>query len=338
MVQMLRRILRVIEDRCRAFLTFFRFLGSMESTPRITAAEVNRDFVLNKCSYFADVHIWPLRKNIDPELWLTNFLPEEMDHAIHLLNGFLYFPEEFIDEMFKSAFQALSAVVVSETDSFLTIQTAWREFVDRVIITNVTGEQPNISDSGISFTRRAKQVLNISEERTLSNEDTLKLLLSSGPRPVVFVDDFVGSGNQFIDTWERSVRISSSVQMSFKKLASVRGNRFFYSPLICTQYGSERIETHCPEVILKPAHLISKRYNVFAADSLIWPDHLQPTATEFIKTASKRAGIPTAGSLEDWQGFHRLGLALAFADSVPDATLPIFTTTTNNWKPLTRRA
>jgi hypothetical protein len=309
----------------------------MESAAHITAAEVNRDFVLNKCSYFADVHIWPLRKAIDPELWLENFAADEMDHAVHLLNGFLYFPEEFINEMFKSAFQELSTVVVGETEPFLTAQTAWREFVDKVIITNVTGEMPNISDSGISFTRRAKQLLNISEERTLSNEETLKELLNNGPRPVVFVDDFVGSGNQFIETWERSVRISSSVQMSFKRLASVRGNRFFYCPLICTQYGFERIKASCPEAILRPAHLISNRYNVFAPNSLMWPDHLRSTATEFIKNVSKRAGIPTDGSLEDWQGFHRLGLALAFADSVPDATLPIFTATTNSWKPLFRR-
>jgi hypothetical protein len=338
MVRMIRRIWTSLRYVWHLSLNLFTFPRDMESSPRITAAEVNRDFVLSKCSYFVDVKIWPLRKSIDPELWLENFGAEEMDHAIHLLNGFLYFPDEFIEEMFKTAFQGLSTIVVSERDSFLAVQTAWREFVDKVIITNVTGETPNISDSGISFTRRAKQLLNISEQRTLSNEETLKELLNHGPRPVVFVDDFVGSGNQFIETWERSVRISSSMQISFKKLASVRGNRFFYTPLVCTQYGFERIKNRCPEAILKPAHLISDRYNVFAPDSLIWPAHLQPTASDFIKEASKRAGIPTEGALDEWQGFHRLGLALAFADSVPDASLPIFTVATNSWKPLIRRA
>src|ERR1051326_1020012 len=103
--------------------------------------------------------------------------------------------------MFKAAFQGLSQIVVPNHESFLAVQTEWREFVDKVVITNVTGESPNISDSGVSFTRRAKQLLGISESRTLTNEETIRDLLDNGPRPVVFVDDFVGSGNQFIETW-----------------------------------------------------------------------------------------------------------------------------------------
>src|SRR6267378_2337140 len=146
----------------------------MNSSPPITAAEVDRHFVLSKCDYFLDVQIWPLRQVIDPKLWLENFTASEIDHAVHLLNAFLYFSEPFVDEMFKAAFQGLSRIVVPETDSFLTIQTSWREFVDKVVITNVTGETPNISDSGVSFTRRAKLLLGISETRTLTNEQVLE--------------------------------------------------------------------------------------------------------------------------------------------------------------------
>jgi hypothetical protein len=200
----------------------------------------------------------------------------------------------------------------------------------------VSGEEPHISDSGVSFTRRAKQLLGIDETRTLTNEETLKELSENGPRPVVFVDDFVGSGNQFITTWQRSIPLSSSLSVSFEKLAGVRGNTFFYTPLVCTEYGYDRVMIECPGVVLRPAHMISNRYSAFAPDSLIWPAHLQPTATDFIKAASDRAGIPTNGAPDDWQGFHRLGLAIAFPDSVPDATLPIFSWEKNGWKPLLR--
>jgi hypothetical protein len=279
--------------------------------------------------------VWPLRQVIDGKLWLENFLDVEMEHAVHLLNAFLYFPEPFVSEMFKAAFQGLSQIVVPNHESFLAVQTEWREFVDKVVITNVTGESPNISDSGVSFTRRAKQLLGISESRTLTNEETIRDLLDNGPRPVVFVDDFVGSGNQFIETWKRSIRLSSSLNMSFEKLATIRGSLFFYTPLLCTEYGLDRIAGECQGVVVKPAHIISKRYSAFAPDSLIWPAHLQPTATEFIKHASERAGIIRDGAPpEAWQGFHRLGLAVAFHDSIPDATLPIFSWEHNGWKPL----
>jgi hypothetical protein len=41
--------------------------------------------------------------------------------------------------------------------------------------------------------------------------------------------------------------------------------------------------------------------------------------------------------VNDWQGFHKLGLALAFQHCVPDATLPLFYWEHNEWHPLIRR-
>jgi len=36
-------------------------------------------------------------------------------------------------------------------------------------------------------------------------------------------------------------------------------------------------------------------------------------------------------------GFHNLGLGVAFEHSVPDATLPVFWHSSDDWKPLRRR-
>jgi cob(I)alamin adenosyltransferase len=40
---------------------------------------------------------------MDPERWLNNFKPEEMDHATQLLYSFLYYSERLSDEMFIAA-------------------------------------------------------------------------------------------------------------------------------------------------------------------------------------------------------------------------------------------
>jgi len=76
-----------------------------------------------------------------------------------------------------------------------------------------------------------------------------------------------------------------------------------------------------------------------ANDSIFWPDPLKHGANEAIKKASLRAGLPDTGGakVNDWQGFYKLGLALGFYNSVPDATLPIFYWEKNGWKPLIRR-
>jgi len=309
------------------------------SPPRpITPAVVKKEFVLAKCRYFVGVRVWDLPENIDPSRWLSNFDNSEMDYAVHLLNSFLYFSDRLTNQMFEEAFHGLSNFVRRPGDSFLSIQADWRAFIKSVIITPVTGEIPNVTDSGFLFARKARQRLGLDESQILSPQDTLDLLLRRGPRPVVFVDDFVGSGNQFIDTWERRVELSNSTMMSFETYSSVRGSRFFYCPVFCTQNGYDRLRRECPKVVVNPAHILTSRHSALSSDSFIWPDHLKAGAVDFLERASARAGIPDNGGLEDdWRGFHKLGLTLAFEHSVPDATMPIFYWESNDWKPLIRR-
>lgn len=291
---------------------------------------LTKEFILSKCNYFVDVQLWPIKSVINPELWLSNFQEDEMEHATHLLNSFLYFSDELVDTMFTAGFQMLSNIIRGKGDSFLATRTTWSSFFDNIIITLVTGEDPNISDSGYSFVRRARQKLRINESQLMGQEKCIKMLIDKDPRPVIFVDDFVGSGEQFIKTWERVISINGS-SISYKDLSSVHGSKFYYCPIMCTEYGYNKIRNRCPKVILSPVHLLSQRYSALADDSIVWPDLLRTTAIGFLETASKRAGIIK------WQGFHKLGLTIAFEHGVPDATLPIFWWEENGWKPLVKR-
>ena len=153
---------------------------------------------------------------------------------------------------------------------------------------------------------------------------------------VVFVDDFVGSGNQFVETWYRTYRTPYE---SFKALAPMSRAKFYYCPAFCTQLGLRRINQECQEVSVNPGVFIPDNYGALAANSVVWPSHLKNTAEDFLRTASARAGIPDTGGTEpdDWRGFASLGLTVAFENSVPDATLPITYWEQNGWRPLMRR-
>lgn len=303
----------------------------------MSPAEMTKELLHSKCDYFIDVQIWPIRSVLNPHLWLTNFEKSEMEHAVHLLNSFLYFNEILIDKMFVAAFHDLSNKIREPHTSFLSAKSVWQSFMDTIIITHVTGEQPNPSDSGFQFARKARQVLDIREEQLMSQKDCLQNLVDKGHRPVVFVDDFVGSGEQFLKTWQRKIILNNSISISFKDISVARRGRFFYCPIICTEDGFARIQRECPEVILSPAHILSNKYSAVAHDSVIWPDHLKKTAYDFLQDASTRAGIKASGGVDDWRGFHQLGLALALGTSVPDATMPIFYWEKNGWKPLIKR-
>lgn len=220
-----------------------------------------------------------------------------------------------------------------EHDTPHAIRSAWRQFCDTVLITRVTGEEPRDTDSGYHFLRMARQVLGIPEKRILSPQETLSELLTRGPRPVVFVDDFAGTGNQFIATWRRELFVDRSLVMSFERISRIVATEFFYCPIVATELAANKIKSNCPSVALSPAHFLPSQYSALSADSLIWPPQLRHRALDFLEKASARAGIHA----ERWKGFEGLGLTLAFEHGVPDATLPLFYWEENGWKPLIER-
>jgi hypothetical protein len=297
-------------------------------------AHVNKEFVLAKADYFMEVHLWPLHNQLNPQRWLSNFHEPEMEHAVHLLNAFLYFSKLMMEQLFVAAFQDLSRRLFRPHDTYFATRSAWQDFMNRVIITRVTGESPNDTDSSFAFARMARQVLAIRQEQILSPEDALQVILARGPQPVVFVDDFAGSGRQFIETWRREFPMADGANVSFARLASIMNCvQLCYCPLICTEYAKTRIVSHAGDIILSPAHLLPACYSALARDSVIWPEHLRTSAASFVRTASIRAGIPEG----DWRGFHDLGLALAFEGCIPDASLPLFYWEHNGWQPLMRK-
>ncbi len=298
-------------------------------------AKINREFILAKCEYFSDIQIWPLPEKLNPEGWLSNFNQDdenEMKHAFHLLNSFIYYSETLINQMFQVLFQNLSMRLFASNLSFVQTRDDWKKFCDRVIFTRVTGEDVNDSDSGYLFVRRARQFLDIDEERILSPKDTLEQISDSEKRPIVFVDDFVGSGKQFLETWKGEIDTRNHGRTSFKKLVtSIRDLDFIYCPLMCTSYGKNNIEKECSQVTIFPAHFLPSKYSALAPDSIIWPKDLLQTAPTFLESVCLRAGIP------DWKGFHDLALTIGFAHGIPDASLPIFYFSENGWNPLMER-
>ncbi len=302
---------------------------------------LNRALIREKCEKFIDFQLWPTGTVIDPDTWLGNFTDDELDHAYHLLNAFMYYSEPLVDQLFKAGFQNLSVIERQDGWSFRKSKIYWEQFCERLIVTYVTGENPNPSDSGYGYARKARQVLGFDEKRIVAPETALRLLASNPDLSVLFVDDFVGSGIQFIKTWDRLYDDPSHGQLSFSLLDnSARKRRHYYCPAICTSYGAREIAKHSHNsVVLSPGNLIPQQNSALDPQSVVWPDHLRISGHEFIRNASHRAGIPDDyNNVSDWRGFRQLGLTLAFWNSTPDATLPLLYWEEHGWQPLVRRS
>ncbi len=281
-----------------------------------------------------DTGLWPVRKRLDPQSWLTNFSENERPFAYNLLNVFLYYNEDLVDALLIGAFQRVSAHVVGSATTLADARTRWRTFLSSVLVTQVQGEDPNPADSGYAFARKARQVLRIDEAQIAEPRHALSDVSIRFDTPVLLVDDFVGSGNQLVETWHRR---QGAEGLGSLAAAAEAGVSIFYVPLVATSLGIARLRRECSNLKVFPAHLLDERYSLIAPNSILWPESLKPHAQAFLLDASDRAGI-VDGYEYGWKGFHDLALAVAFAHSVPDATLPLFFWDRNGWKPLLVKA
>lgn len=294
--------------------------------------------VLNGCGALVDMQLWPGTASIAPKPWLDNFRRHEQVFARNLLSHFLYFSEPLVERLFAQSFLNLSRELREVGAPYPLVLEKWRSFCDDLVITLVQGEEPNPTDSGFLFARKARQVLGVPEERVVTPEVALQKAMSGQTNNIVFVDDFVGSGNQFVTTWNRAFG-TGKTRHSFKSvMAGAQGRRVFYCNAISTERGVSRIKTQCPGVVISTAHTLPEAYNWLSPSSALWAAPLLSDGPEIIRQASLRAGIPDRiGAVDDWRGYQELGLGLAFQHSVPDATLPLFYWEQNGWHPLVRR-
>ena len=130
--------------------------------------------VLSKCHYFRQIGLWPRKSELDFEGWLQNFMPVEREYAITLLNSFVYFPDSLNQQLFQACFHAISSSICRSNTNFKEAKYRWSKFLENSIITRVTGEVPNDTDSGFRYVRMARQNLGIKESQIMKPEEALE--------------------------------------------------------------------------------------------------------------------------------------------------------------------
>lgn len=289
---------------------------------------VNISPILEKCEFFSDTQVWTIEPAIKPDLWLSNFTKAELPYAENLLSNFFFYNAKMCKSMLQSAFQDISlylpGVNVEQRVK------SWDDLCKNAIFSTIDIDESNLTASGHLMCRKARQVLGIPEERFYKKEDALQRMYAGASKIIVFIDDFIGSGLQFTDTWT-SPYMDKGKAMSYAEISAREGYQAYYLTLMATQYGLGEIAKSCSNIKIIAANVLDDRYSTISTSSILWPENLKSGAEEFIQNASNRAGI------KNWKGFHNLALTVAFEHSVPDATLPLFYWNENGWKPLIER-
>ena len=292
-------------------------------------ALVTERFVLEKIEYFTSILLWP--RTVQPQRWLDNFSDSERPYAAHLLNSFAHFNQEIVDQLFMSAFQLLSCEILPVGATLDEAVQAWTQFRDRALITPVSGEDPSPADSGYRYATKARDLLGFPQSQLATHEQALKALVRDATQPIIFVDDFLGSADQILKHWDRSVPVNGT-HLSFSIAANAGMTRAYYCCAFATDYGVERIAAHGLPLTVRAGNILPANSSAVAPESLVWPKSEFAKGVAFLNAANARAGIVT-----DSTGFHGLGLTIGIEGRVPDATLPIFSWDRNDWSPLFRR-
>lgn len=147
---------------------------------------------------------------------------------------------------------------------------------------------------------------------------------------ILFVDDLVGSGDQFTEFVETYLLETSTLQNRFQN------SRVIYFTPIATEFGINEIKKNLAiEIELYHETVIKK---LFDDDNPIW-DKSTFIPKLKIEEVCKKYGNSLNLPQESVLGYNDSQLLICFQDHTPDNTLPIFwfSSDSNPWRPLLKR-
>lgn len=268
--------------------------------------------VLDKCEALQQSRLWPPDPQVKPSGWLQNFTDgDDRVLAAVLLDHLVYFSDTAVDQLLAAAFNRL------EDSGFAA------SLLSGTLITPIEGEDPNPTDSGFMFCRKAR-IAGVPEKQILHPPDALDE--ASRGAPIIFLDDFIGTGAQFGETWNRNYLDDSP--MSFSQAHTASPFPVFVVALVVTAEAVARIRRLIPDVTIVATHILAKSYN---AKSLITPT-LTPSIGNYTQALHSFLQRYSADlTLKDFMregdfplyGFGSKALLLGFEHSIPDSALPI---------------
>lgn len=290
--------------------------------------------VKKKCESFKSAGFWPSEPTIRTTAWLDNFTSEDDKfYACRLLDNFVFFNKDLSNKLLSASFSALPDVLRNSGCT-----TRFVDLLKNCVFTAVNGEDPNVTDSGYHVCRNARQILNISDGMFLPPEHAIAKALDGAT--IIFCDDFIGSGDQFIESWQREHNVLGHGFLSFADAFNSKAFQPMYLGLVSTKAGIENINKVAPNVCVSVCHVIDKSRTLYS----VGRDANEQSELEEFLTQNAQHLNPSEHYMSKSNaykafGYKNHGLLLGFEHSIPDATLPIFWSpgTSTEWQTLVRR-
>lgn len=270
---------------------------------------VFKQMVLSNVKLYCATNIWPFKYE-KFTAWLNNF-DSELDEylALQLIDSLIVRS----NQMAKVGFAKLLHSQIRQTLIEKQVVDESIDLVQWKRLMRVGGLQNKIQFSPIYTNDQAGESGN-SIYRLISSElATGRYLLNeskSKSEAIVLIDDFVGSGQQFLEFSEE-----------FELEERLKTQVIIYCPLVAYKIGVDEIETKFPKLILLPVETIYEESSIFSGskDDFFKNDTvntIESVKNHLISMQSKYA----AKNMPSWLGFDNASLPLSFEWGCPNQT------------------
>ncbi len=284
--------------------------------------------IFSRCYDLIWSDIWD---DLDPAAlrqWLKNFDSEELRYfAACTLDGLIYRSKNQTLALIKQLFQrSLSDLTrgdpspAGHIDDWLSRLQGAADPGFR-LVTAVRRKDPPTKSAHV-VARYMKRNFEVVEDWIIKAWEVPKHY-SDGIRIFIFIDDFLGSGDQFATFFHD------------ESLNSIKSWYPVYAPLVAHQDGISKLKTELPQVRVGAVETLTNFHGIFDPASRAFGDGINTPegAQEFYFDLLSKKGIPLKGT--DRLGYGGLGIAFAFEHAAPDNSLPIlWWRNSSEWQPL----
>ncbi len=274
--------------------------------------------IVERCRALVTCRIWSDLHSGRLNTWLNNFdTPEERYFAACLLDSLIYRSAEQTYALIEHLLQRslvdtirLNPSPEGLIDDFLKLLQNSTDPGIRLVPVSPP-DQPTMK-SGPLVARIFRRKFDVNN-RWFIPPAKIRLYRKKGIRVFIFVDDFLGTGDQFLKT-VKAYNLE-------KELSS--DSYFIYAPLVAHARGESAVRKKFNSLHISSVERLDDSYDVFRQGSTCFSDGINSPkrARRFYYEFLKRKRIVRRE--RDRCGYKGLGLLYAFEHSTPNATLPI---------------
>lgn len=266
--------------------------------------------------------------------WIGNFITEEERYfAACILNRLVFRSQAMIDSAIDHCLQCVLPTFLRKNSIFphediegflYALKTADTKYPIRFV--GVDGDKAcDTGKSGVLIIREYKRHANINKQLTCRPDKLSEL--ADDVQCIVFVDDMLGTGKQFI---------AFSKAHSLDELAAKKNIKMVYCPLVAYSKGLEKLRQKCPWLTVFPVEVLDEQHRFFCGSTKspeLWQVDEYNTVLDvksFFNNLAGKHGLPRLNQ-------YNLDLVLGFEHSTPNNSLPLLWSNSEKWTALLKR-